>query len=223
MVKQARHTHIILYHKVIALYSTKLKLYIMKFDYIGTLLPLAAVAGVGYFAIVYGPGLMDTLNTSIQTALGAGQIAPPTTSGTTGTCTTGNAQTDQLYQQAGIDICQATGQTGASGTTGTCSTGNAQLDAMYRQMGINVCQVTGGTAGQGPLNQGIPGAFGSALRNTGFPGLIPGTTPPNFGSNILGQFPQFTGAPQYTAAPTGVPNCAGGVCRSFEAIQLNGY
>jgi len=196
-----------------------------KFDVIGTVLPLAAVAGVAYFAITYGPALADTIFQSIQGAMGGGAMmsgAPVTASGSTaGICTTGNPQLDQTLTQMGMNICQATGQQGTGSPTGTCTTGNPQLDQMLTSMGMNVCSYTQ-AGGQGPLNSGIPGAFPSAINNTGgFPGLIPGITNPRYGTTT--QFPQFTGAPQFMAAPIGTPNCAGGICRSYVGEVLNGW
>ncbi len=168
-----------------------------KLDVVGMILPLAAVGAIGYFAITYGPGILDTVNAQIQTALSAG-LPPPSISGATAI---------------------------VSGATGACTTGNIQMDQMITSMGMDLCQYTqqmSGTAGAGGLgaiNQGLPSPIGSAWQNTGgipgvFPGIVPGTVP---------GYPQFTGAPQFQATPLGSAQitCPNGICRSYVGEVIN--
>jgi hypothetical protein len=173
---------------------------VFKMDIVGTILPLAAVAGVAYFAITYGPGIMDTINAQLQTVLSAGLQAPPVSgvtaivSGTTGTCTTGNTQMDQMITAAGMDLCQYTGQTSGAA----------------------------GAGGIGAINQGMPSPIGSAWQNTGgIPGQMPGTIAPNYALGI--NYPQFTGAPQFQSTPLGSAQitCPNGICRSYVGEVIN--
>src|SRR3954471_20009986 len=114
-----------------------------KFDITEVAIQLAVVGTVGYFAITFGPPIMQAVTQNVLNALGQG--APPTTvSGDATTMISGSTAT-------------------------TCTTGNPQMDQQFTAMGIDICQVTGqqGTGGQGPLNPGIPGPLGSAWQNTG--------------------------------------------------------
>ena len=167
-----------------------------KINIIDTILPLAVIGGVGYFAITYGPSIMDAVAQQVMGALGQ----PVTVSGDATAIVSG-------------------------ATTTTCTTGNAQMDQMYTAMGMDLCQLTSGTTGAGglgSLNQGLPSAWGSALKNTGgIPGQVPGVASPYAGTNY--PYPQYTGATQYNATPIGTSNitCPGGVCRTYVGEVIN--
>jgi hypothetical protein len=175
-----------------------------KFDVTEVAIQLAVVGTVGYFAVTFGPTIMQAVTQNILNALGQG--APPTTvsgdattmisGSTTTTCTTGNPQMDQMITAAGVDLCQYTGQ-GASGA------------------GM-------GAGGLGALNNGIPNYLGSAYLNTGgIPGQFPGTIPPNYAAGI--NYPQYTGATQFQATPLGSAQitCPNGICRSYVGEVIN--
>jgi len=171
-----------------------------KLDVTEVAIQLAVVGTVGYFAITYGPAIMQAVAGNIMGVLGQG--VPPTVSGDatsisggTATCTTGNVQMDQMITSMGMDICQYTGQS-ASGP------------------GVGM-----GAGGLGPLNGGIPNYLGSAWQNTGgIPGVLPGTVP-----GTVPGYPQFTGAPQFQATPLGSAQitCPNGICRSYVGEVIN--
>jgi len=164
-----------------------------KFDVTEVAIQLAVVGTVGYFAVTFGPAIMQAVASNIMTALGQ---APPTASGDA---------------------------TSVSGGTATCSTGNVQMDQMITSMGMDLCQYTSGAGmgagGLGPLNGGIPNYLGSAWQNTGgIPGQLPGTVP-----GTVPGYPQYTGATQFQATPLGSAQitCPNGICKSYVGEVIN--
>lgn len=186
-----------------------------------TVLPLGILAGVGYFAIVYGPGLMDSLNTIIQTSLTGGL---QTTSAATAPmdCTTITDPTQ--YQQCILAQQASTSGSSATACAGITNPTQLQLCQYMQSMGGGAQNPFTGAGGIGSLNQGITNPWGSAIQNTGgltnqrFPGALPGTIP-----GTTPGYPQYTGATQFMAPPVGTVNCAGGVCRSYVGETLNGW
>ena len=185
-----------------------------------TLVPLGILGAVGYFAVVYGPGLMDSVNTIIQNGLTGGAGSAPAVSGVSACA--GITDPTQLQQCCGsqgitdpIALQQCMTPT-VSGSSAACAgiTNPQQLQlCQYMQQMQNPFGAQNpfgggaqnpfgqyGAGGLGALNPGLPSPFGSAIQNTGglpYQGIM--------------------------APKPGTPTCTNGVCRTFVGETLNGW